>query len=142
MSILRHLDIHALRFTLVIIFAIFGGSKFFEFEVRGLVPLISITYLNFLYELFGHHVTSYILGVVELTACIGLFLGAFWARAGVIGSVCAILTGLGTLSLMPQSGFSLFILKDLLLVAGGMVIFRHDFLRARVSCPLYKRAKS
>ncbi|VEB27319.1 Predicted membrane protein [Actinobacillus lignieresii] len=55
-------DILILRLSIFIVFATFGIFKWFDFEVEALKPLISTTWLNFLYDWFGFHGTSYLLG--------------------------------------------------------------------------------
>ncbi|MDU7693266.1 MAG: DUF417 family protein [Helicobacter sp.] len=124
-------DILFLRFGAFLILLFFGVSKFFEFEVQGLVPLLSKTYFNIFYHILGHHYTSYMLGIVEAIAYLGLLLGLFYPRIGAIGALFTILTGLGTLSLMIQTGFSAFIVKDLLLIGAGLAVLKHDLNRIK-----------
>ncbi|WP_163500284.1 DUF417 family protein, partial [Escherichia coli] len=58
-------DMIILRLSVIAIFMLFGTYKWFDFEVMALEPLISSTWLNILYSLFGVHGGSYFLGVVE-----------------------------------------------------------------------------
>lgn len=58
-------DIVILRLSVIIIFMLFGTYKWFDFEVMALKPLISPTWLNILYIMFGVHGGSYFLGIVE-----------------------------------------------------------------------------
>jgi len=46
-------DIVILRLSVIIIFILFGTYKWFDFEVMALKPLISPTWLNILYIMFG-----------------------------------------------------------------------------------------
>ncbi|MDO4683618.1 MAG: DUF417 family protein [Lautropia sp.] len=128
------IDIHLLRLCVILIFLIFGNTKWFEFEVELLKPLISPTWLSFLYDLLGHHGTSYLLGVVESTAYVSLIIGFARPRIGIIGSLLVILTALTTLSMLPQlGGFNAFIVKDLLLLGAGAVLLKHDLRRLDVA---------
>ncbi|EMX0619396.1 DUF417 family protein [Escherichia coli] len=97
-------DIVILRLSVISIFMLFGTYKWFEFEVMALEPLISTTWLNILYILFGVHGGSYFLGVVETITFLALIIGFFRPAAGVLGDVIVIATGITTLSLLPQLG--------------------------------------
>lgn len=44
-----------LRLSVITIFMLFGTYKWFDFEVMALEPIISSTWLNILYILFGVH---------------------------------------------------------------------------------------
>ncbi|EFM88991.1 DUF417 family protein [Actinobacillus pleuropneumoniae] len=123
-------DILILRLSIFIVFATFGIFKWFDFEVEALKPLISTTWLNFLYDWFGFHGTSYLLGVIEGITYIGLFAGIFYPKAGIIGALGLIGTGFVTLSLLAQIGFNSFIFKDFLLIGGAIVLLKHDLNRA------------
>lgn len=123
-------DIHLLRLCVILIFLIYGNTKWFDFEVELLKPLISPTWLSFLYEALGHHGTSYLLGVVETITYVALIAGFARPAAGIAGSLLVMLTALVTLSLLPQlGGFNGFILKDVLLLGAGAVLLKHDLRR-------------
>lgn len=123
-------DIFVLRATVIIIFLLFGTDKWFDLEVEALKPLLSNTWLNILYLLFGTHGGSYFLGVVETITFIGLLVGYVKPTAGIVGDVLVIATGLVTLSLLPQLGkIDGFIVKDVLLIGTGMVLLKHALLR-------------
>ena len=125
-----NIDIAVLRLTIILIFILFGTYKWFDFEVMALEPIISNSWLNILYTLFGHHGASYFLGVAENITFITLIIGYFKPKFGVIGSLLVILTGLTTLSILPQLGkIDSFIIKDLLLVGGGLVLLKYDLIR-------------
>ncbi|HDR1022389.1 TPA: DUF417 family protein [Pasteurella multocida] len=124
------IDMLALRISVIVLFFIFGNIKWFDFEVETLKPIISNSWLNFLYDLFGFHYTSYFLGVVESIAYIGLFLGIRQPKYGLIGSLLVLLTALVTVSLLPQLGFDGFIFKDILLIGMALVLFKYDLNRA------------
>lgn len=123
-------DIIALRLSLIIIFLFFGIAKWFEFEVQALTPIITTTWLNIFNSVLGLHGTSYFLGVVELTTVALLLLGFKNPMAGAAGAAMIILTGLVTLSLLPQLGtVDSFIIKDLMVVAIGFSLLKHDLIR-------------
>ena len=123
-------DMVILRLSVILIFMLFGTYKWFDFEVTGLEPLISSTWLNILYILFGVHGGSYFLGVVETAGFLALIIGFFRPAAGVSGDIIVIVTGITTLSLLPQMGeINGFIIKDLLLVGAGAVLLKHDLKR-------------
>lgn len=123
-------DIVILRLSVILIFMLFGTYKWFDFEVAALEPLISSTWLNILYTLFGVNGGSYFLGVVETAGFLALIIGFFRPSVGVPGDIVVIVTGITTLSLLPQVGkIDGFIIKDLLLVGAGAVLLKHDLKR-------------
>ena len=116
-----------LRLSVIIVFMLFGSYKWFEFEVNGLEPLISSTWLNVLYSLFGTHGGSYFLGVVETITFLSLIIGFFKPEAGVFGDLLTIITGIVTLSLLPELGrIDSFIVKDVLLIGAGVTLLKYD----------------
>lgn len=125
-----NIDITVLRLSVIVIFMLFGTYKWFDFEVNALEPLISKTWLNFLYTLFGVHGGSYFLGAVENIAFIALIIGFVKPIIGVFGDVIVIFTGVVTLSLLFQLGkIDSFIIKDILLIGSGLVLLKYDLLR-------------
>lgn len=123
------LDIIILRLMVVVVFAVFANTKWFDFEVELLKPLISNSWLSFLYDWFGFYTTSYLLGVVESIAYLSLFAGFFYARAGVVGSLLVLGTALVTVSMLVNLGFNGFIFKDLLLIGAALVLLKYDLKR-------------
>lgn len=129
-KLLNKKDIIALRLSLIVIFLFFGIAKWFEFEVEALTPIITTTWLNIFNQVLGLHGTSYFLGIVELTTVALLVLGFKNPMAGVAGAVMIILTGIVTLSLLPQLGtIDSFILKDIMVVAIGLTLLKQDLIR-------------
>lgn len=129
-------DIVILRLTVILIFMLFGTYKWFDFEVMALQPLISNTWLNILYVLFGVHGGSYFLGVVENVTFIALIVGFFKPAIGVLGDALVIITGLTTLSLLAQLGkVDSFIVKDILLLGAGAVLLKYDLQRLSSTIP-------
>ncbi|MDP9500496.1 DUF417 family protein [Bisgaard Taxon 45] len=125
-----HLDIALLRLSVILLFFVFGNTKWFEFEVEALKPIISASWLHFLYDLVGVYNTSYLLGVVETLAYVSLMIGFKQPKAGLVGSGLVFLTALITVSLLPQLGFDGFIFKDILLIGIAPVLFKYDLNRA------------
>lgn len=120
-------DIAVLRLSLIIIFGLFGTYKWFDFEVKILEELLSGTWLSIIHTLFGIHGGSYFLGIMENITAVALILGFFRPVYGAAGALLTILTGLVTLSLLPQLGkVDAFIIKDVMLVGAGLVLLRHD----------------
>lgn len=123
-------DIALLRASVIFIFALFGTFKWFDFEVRELEPIISNTWLSVLYTLFGTHGGSYFLGVVETLAFLALMVGFKKPAFGIVGDLIVIVTGITTLSLLPQlSTLDGFIVKDVLLIGAGAVLLKFDLRR-------------
>ena len=123
-------DMVILRLSVITIFMLFGTYKWFDFEVMALEPLISTTWLNILYILFGVHGGSYFLGVVETITFLALVIGFFRPAAGILGDMIVIVTGITTLSLLPQLGkIDSFIIKDVLLIGAGAVLLKYDLKR-------------
>ena len=125
--IASNLDIAVLRLCIVAIFLVYGIAKWFEFEVQALKPLFDATWLSILPTLFGYHGASYFLGIVEGIAYISLLIAFFKPKIGIPGDLIVIVTGIVTLSLLPQLGkLDGFIFKDLMLIGGGLVLLKHD----------------
>lgn len=123
-------DVAVLRVSVIFIFALFGTFKWFDFEVSELEPLISSTWLSFLYTLFGVHGGSYFLGVVETLAFLALMVGFKKPAFGIAGDLIVIVTGITTLSLLPQlPTLDGFIVKDVLLIGAGAVLLKFDLRR-------------
>ncbi|HDR1570031.1 TPA: DUF417 family protein, partial [Pasteurella multocida] len=119
-----NLDITLLRLSVILLFFIFANTKWFEFEVEALKPIISASWLSFLYDLFGVYNTSYLLGIVESLAYLSLMIGFKQPKVGLLGSGLVFITALVTVSLLPQLGFDGFIFKDILLIGIALVLFK------------------
>jgi uncharacterized membrane protein YkgB len=119
-----------LRLSIITVFLVFGIAKWFEIEVQALEPLITKTWLNIFNYLFGLHGTSYFLGVVELATVMLLIAGFSNPALGAIGAALVVLTGLVTLSLLPQLRvFDSFIFKDVVIAAVGLTLLKRDLVR-------------
>ena len=121
-----------LRLTVIFIFILFGSYKWFDFEVIALQAIISNSWLNFLYPLFGIYGASYLLGMIETLTFITLAIGLYQPKIGIIGDILVLLTGLTTLSVLPQlKDVDGFIIKDTLLLGSGLVLLKYDLIRLK-----------
>jgi uncharacterized membrane protein YkgB len=141
----RDLDYHLLRAAMVIIFAWFGYDKWFEAEIRGLIPLISHGPLIFwTLPVLGVRGTSYFLGTSEWTFGTLLLLGFWNKKLGVLGALGSCFTFIGTFTILPfapgawdpaSGGFpamtivSGFLLKDLVLLVVSVYLLKQDVAR-------------
>lgn len=135
-------DVAFMRLALVVIFAVFGYAKWFDYEAQGLVPLIGNSpLLAWMHDVFGIRGASYALGVAEWSVGL-LLLAGFWSRRlGLLGAVGSTLTYLTTLTLIfstpgaweasaggfpAMGGATSFLLKDLVLLAGSILLLKAD----------------
>src|SRR5262249_36019304 len=90
-----------LRYGLVFLLLLWGGFKFFEFEARGIQPLIEHSpFLAWLYPILGLRGTSALIGVIEVIAA-GLIAIRPWSpRLSAYGSLIASATFVVTLSFL------------------------------------------
>ncbi|HEV3257822.1 MAG TPA: DUF417 family protein [Gemmataceae bacterium] len=139
------LDLHLVRWSMVLIFVLFGYQKWFEYEAQGLVPFISNGPLTFwMYPVFGLRGASYFLGVSEwLTAA--LLIWGFWTpRAGVLGAILSVATFVTTVTIIPflpdgwdpaagfpaMKGNVAFTMKDVVFLAVSVYLLKQDVVRA------------
>ena len=128
-------DIVFLRLSVIGILLLFGTYKWFDFEVMALEPLISKSWLNILYTLFGVYGGSYFLGIVENLTFLALIAGFYKPVIGMMGDIIVIGIGVITLSLLPQLGkVDSFIIKDILLIGAGIVLLKYDLKRHLTIC--------
>jgi len=142
----RDLDYHLLRTSMVIIFAWFGYDKWFDSEIRGLVPLITHgPFIFWTIPVLGIRGTAILLGTAEWTFGTLLLLGFWNKRLGVLGAIGSIATFISTLTILPfvpegwdagAGGFpamamnAAFLLKDLVLLVVSVYLLREDTIRA------------
>lgn len=139
-------DYHFMRATMAIIFFVFGCQKWFAYEAQALVPFISHGPLIFwLYPAFGTRGATFFLGSSEwLFGCL-LVMGFWNKRIAVIGSLASCATYVSTVTIIPffpeawaapAGGFPaatlpfLFLMKDIVLLAASVYLFKQDILRA------------
>ena len=123
----------ALRWSLVVVFLLFGTAKFALYEAEGVAKIAENYWLfGWLYPLGGVRFASGVIGTLELAAGLLLALGSRWNLASLLGSAMGVCTFLVTLSFMigaPAAfekgygfpflgGTGQFLMKDLVLLAG------------------------
>jgi uncharacterized membrane protein YkgB len=88
-----------LRWTIVLIFMLFGIAKFAEYEAAG-VAKVAAHYPLFawMYPLWGERGASNAIGTIELLTGVMVAVGAFSARASFVGGLMGIFTFCVTLS--------------------------------------------
>ncbi|WP_336488347.1 YkgB family protein [Methylobacterium nigriterrae] len=142
----RDLDYHLLRAAMVVIFAWFGYDKWFEAEIRGLLPLITHgPFTSWTIQILGIRGTAIFLGASEWTFGTLLFLGFWNKKLGVLGALGSTATFISTLTILPfvpdawdagAGGFpamamnAAFLLKDLILLVVSIYLLRQDVMRA------------
>jgi uncharacterized membrane protein YkgB len=134
----------ALRWSLVVVFALFGTAKFAAYEAEGVRGIAEHYWLFFwLYPLGGVRFASNVIGTIELST--GLFIALGWrsARLSVLGAAMGVCTFLVTLSFMignPRAfeegyGFPFlgssgqFLMKDLVLLAACFALLLSSLRR-------------
>jgi uncharacterized membrane protein YkgB len=141
----RDLDYHLLRAAMVVIFAWFGYDKWFEAEIRGLLPLITHGPFTFwTIPILGIRGTAVFLGASEWTFGTLLLLGFWNKKLGVLGALGSTATFVSTLTILPfvpdawdagAGGFpamamnAAFLLKDLVLLVVSVYLLRQDVAR-------------
>ena len=141
----RDLDYHLLRGAMVVIFAWFGYDKWFEAEIRGLLPLITHGPLIFwTIPVLGIRGTANLLGTAEWTFGTLLFLGFWNKKLGILGALGSVFTYIATFTILPfvpdawdaaAGGFpamtmnSAFLLKDLVLLVVSVYLLKQDVAR-------------
>lgn len=122
----------ALRWSLVVIFLLFGTAKFAAYEAEGVARIASDYWLFFwLYPLGGVQFASNMIGALELGTGLLLGLGSRYPLPSLAGGVMGICTFLVTLSFLLiapttfEQGYGFpflgssgqFLMKDLVLLA-------------------------
>lgn len=88
-----------LRWTLVLIFALFGTAKFAAYEAQGVATLAaSYPLFGWMYPLLGERGASNVIGTIELAAGTMIAAGAWSPRAGLVGGLMGVATFCITLS--------------------------------------------
>ena len=142
---LLKLDYHLLRAAMVIIFAWFGYDKWFESEIKGLLPIITHgPFIFWTIPVLGIHGTAIFLGTSEWTFGTLLFLGFWNHKAGMLGALGSTCTFIATFTVLPfvpdawdpgAGGFpamtinTAFLLKDLVLLAVSVYLLKEDVQR-------------
>jgi uncharacterized membrane protein YkgB len=140
----KDLDYRLIRASMVLIFAMFGYQKWFEYEAQTLIPYISNGPLIFwLYPVFGIRGASWFLGTSEWTFG-ALILAGFWnKKIGALGALGSVATFIGTVTIIPfipngwapSVGFPAmigpvaFLMKDVVLLAVSFYLLKQDIIR-------------
>jgi uncharacterized membrane protein YkgB len=148
------LDYHFIRASMVIIYFFFGYQKWFDYEVKGLIPFFTHGPLIFwMYPVFGMKGSTYLLGVSEWLFG-ALLLAGFWnKKVGVLGALGSVATFLSTVTIIPfmpdgwapsAGGFPAmvgnvaFLMKDVVLLAVSVYLLKQDVLRVVAAAPVDK----
>jgi len=139
------LDYHLLRAAMVIIFAWFGYDKWFESEIRALLPIITHgPFISWTIPVLGIRGTAIFLGASEWTFGTLLLLGFWNKKAGMLGALGSTFTFIATLTVLPfvpdawdagAGGFpamamnAAFLLKDLVLLVVSIYLLKQDAIR-------------
>jgi len=139
------LDTHIIRAAMVIMFLFFGYQKWWDYEVKVLIPFIEHGPLIWwMYPVFGVRGASWFLGVSEWLICTLLFLGFWNKRLGVLGAAGSCLTFVTTVTIIPfmpdgwapsAGGFPAmvgnvpFLMKDVVLLAVSFYLLKQDIER-------------
>jgi uncharacterized membrane protein YkgB len=122
----------ALRWSLVVIFLLFGVAKFAAYEAEGVAGIARDYWLfAWLYPLGGERFASGVIGTLELSTGFLLALGSRFTLASLAGAAMGVCTFLVTLSFMIgnpsafEAGYGFpflgssgqFLMKDLVLLA-------------------------
>jgi uncharacterized membrane protein YkgB len=142
----KDLDYHLIRASMVLIFLLFGYTKWFQYEAQGLIPLISNGPLIFwLYPAFGVRGAAWFLGTSEWLICGLLFFGFWNKRLGIFGAIGACAAFVSTVTIIPfipdgwvasaggfpaMGGTVAFLMKDVVLLAVSFYLLKQDVVRA------------
>jgi uncharacterized membrane protein YkgB len=141
-------DYNLLRTCMIIVFAFFGYTKWFEYGARAMVAFITPGPLIFwLYPAFGLRGAAHFLGVSEWLTCALLITGFWNKKAGIIAALLCTATFTSTVTIIPFSpggwaasagGFPAmtgdvpFLMKDVVLLAVSIYLLKQDVMRVQV----------
>lgn len=132
---------------MVLIFALFGYQKWFDYEAQVLIPFISSSpFIFWLEPVFGVHGASYFLGVSEWLFGALLLPGFSNKSLGILGAVGSTGTFVMTVTIIPfmpngwaAVGFpamainNAFLMKDFVLLAASLYLLKEDIRRASLA---------
>lgn len=136
--------LEALRWSLVLIFLLFGTAKFADYEAQGVAQIAQhYPLFAWMYPLWGVQGASNTIGTIELSTAAALAIGAFSPRISLLGGLMGMITFAITLSFMIGApifqkdlgfpflgGTGQFLVKDAVLLAGCYVIALSSARRA------------
>lgn len=141
-------DYYLLRASMVVVFAFFGYTKWFEYGAQAMVLFITHgPFIFWLYPAFGFYGAARFLGAADW--CSGLLLlSGFWNRkSGIVGDLASTVTFFTTVSIIPfipggwaasaggfpaMTGAMPFLMKDVVLLAVSIYLLRQDVLAIRI----------
>jgi uncharacterized membrane protein YkgB len=138
------LDYHLMRAAMVLIVAMFGYRKWFDYEAQVLIAFISNgPFIFWLEPVFGVYGASYFLGTSEWLFGALPFAGFWNKRLGILGAIGLVGTFVMTVTIIPfmpngwpSVGFpamainNAFLLKDVVLPAAPLYLLKQDIRRA------------
>ena len=143
--LVEDLDYHLIRASMVLIFALFGYQKWFDYEAQVLIPYIGNGPLIFwLYPAFGIRGASWFLGCSEWLFGTLLLIGFWNKRIGILGAIGSCATFVGTVTIIPfmpngwaasaggfpaMAGNVPFLMKDVVLLAVSVYLLKQDVVR-------------
>ena len=137
-EVLESIGTNVLRYSLVLIFVLFGAAKFTAAEAAAIKPLVSNSPLmSWLYSFFSDEGVSRVIGTSELVTAVLLAIRPISARAAVAGGALAVGTFIATVSflfstpgaLSPMHPAHGFLLKDVEFLGASAALFS-EALRA------------
>ena len=144
----KDLDYHLVRASMVLIFAMFGYQKWFEYEAQVLIPYISNgPLISWLYPVFCIRGASWFLGTAEWTFGTLILLGFWNKKIGALGALGSVATFIGTVTIIPfipngwapSVGFPAmigpvaFLMKDVVFLAVSVYLLKQDVVRVILS---------
>src|ERR1700730_13386141 len=143
------LDYHLMRASMVLIFALFGYQKWFEYEARVLIPYISnwpvILWLSPVLGILG---ATWFLGVSKWLFGLLLFLGFWNKKLGILGALGSCVTFIMTVTIIPfmpngwaasaggvpaMAGNGSFLLEGVGFFSLSVYLLKQDVLRVSLS---------
>lgn len=127
-------------FGIVVILLWVGSFKFYEVEAVGVAPLVTNSPLvSWDYAIFGIRTGASLIGITEIIAAILIIIGSFRPKAGIIGSIMAVviffvtstfvITTPGSVHLVegvPRlSDMGSFLFKDITLLGASLYLLVH-----------------
>ena len=142
------LDYHLVRASMVLVFALFGYQKWFEYEAQTLIPFIQNGPLIFwMYPVFGIRGASWFLGGSEWLFAALLFWGFWNKKARILGALGCCFAMIGTVTIIPfmpdgwdaaagfpaMKGNVAFLMKDVVLLAASFYLLKQDAVRVSLA---------
>lgn len=127
-------------FGIVVILIWIGSFKFYAVEANGIAPLVlNSPLVSWNYAIFGVRAGSSLIGITEIVAAVLIIVGCFKPKAGVIGSMIAVviffvtstfvITTPGAVHLIEGipwlSDLGSFIFKDITLLGASLYLLVH-----------------